>query len=136
MMTDHPCLDFITYICLKVVVSRDFLAFFSWIEPMINMLNWFFLKIRFRGDIHEISDSAQANTLQSQTLKKWIYMKNMLIFRKICGNLMLANTAQSFAGTDFFLYRPLIALIEIITFFKDMRIISIKHNVFVSFLKG
>ena len=41
----------------------------------------------------------------------------MLIFRKICGNLMLANTAQSFAGTDFFLCRPLIALIGLITFF-------------------
>ena len=27
----------------------------------------------------------------------------MLIFRKICGNPMLANTAWSFAGTNFFI---------------------------------
>ena len=35
--------------------------------PLTNMLKWFLLNIRFRGDIREISDSAQANTAQSQT---------------------------------------------------------------------
>ena len=34
------------------------------------MLKWFLLKICFRGNIRELSDSAQANTAQSQTLKK------------------------------------------------------------------
>ena len=38
--------------------------------PLLNRLKWFFLKIRFRGDICEISDSAQANTARSQTLRK------------------------------------------------------------------
>ena len=32
--------------------------------PLINRLKWRFLKIRFIGDIREISDSAQANTLR------------------------------------------------------------------------
>ena len=40
------------------------------------MLQWFLLKVRFRGDIRELSDSAQANTVRSKTLKKL----NMLIF--------------------------------------------------------
>ena len=35
--------------------------------PLINMLQKFLYKIRFRGDIREISDSAQAYTAQSQT---------------------------------------------------------------------
>ena len=33
--------------------------------PLINMLKWFLLKIRFRGDICEISDSLQTNTARS-----------------------------------------------------------------------
>ena len=59
--------------------------------PLINMLQWFLLKVRFRGDIRELSDTAQANTARSKTLKKL----NMLIFWKICGNPKLANTAWS-----------------------------------------
>ena len=34
--------------------------------PLINRLKWFSVKIRFRGDIHEISDSTQTNTARSQ----------------------------------------------------------------------
>ena len=34
------------------------------------MLKWFLLKIRFLGDIHKKSDSAQANTAWSQTLRR------------------------------------------------------------------
>ena len=34
--------------------------------PWINRLKWFCLKVRFRKDIREISDSAQGNTAQSQ----------------------------------------------------------------------
>ena len=59
--------------------------------PLINMLKWFLLKVRFCGDIRELSDSAQANTARRKTLKKL----NMLIFWKICGNPKLANTAWS-----------------------------------------
>ena len=53
-------------------VSLDFWHFL-WIEPiwaLINMLKWFVLKIRFCGDIREISDSVQANTVWSQTLRR------------------------------------------------------------------
>ena len=49
-----------------------FLAFFFYeTNPpklLINRLKWFCWKIRFRGDIHEISDSAQTNTVRSQTV--------------------------------------------------------------------
>ena len=38
--------------------------------PLINMLIGFLLKIRFHGYIREISDSAQANTVRSQILRK------------------------------------------------------------------
>ena len=38
--------------------------------PVINSLKWFCLKIRFREDICEISDSAPANTAQSRTLHR------------------------------------------------------------------
>ena len=34
------------------------------------MLKWFLLKVRFRGDIRELSDTAQANTARSKTLNK------------------------------------------------------------------
>ena len=37
-------------------------------EPLINRLKWFCRKIHFRGDICEISDSARANTVRSQTI--------------------------------------------------------------------
>ena len=40
----------------------------SW--PLKNRQKWFCLKIRFREDIREISDSAQANTVQSRTLRR------------------------------------------------------------------
>ena len=57
----------------KVAVLKDFLAFFRESNPsglLINRLQWFFLKIHFRGDNREISDSAQANTGRSQTLHR------------------------------------------------------------------
>ena len=38
--------------------------------PLINRLKWFLLQIRFRGDIREISDSAQVNIAWSKTLRR------------------------------------------------------------------
>ena len=51
-----------------MAVSRDLLAFFHKSNPsgpLVNMLKWFLIKIHFRGDIREISNSAQANTARS-----------------------------------------------------------------------
>ena len=48
--------------------------------PLINRLKWFCLKIRFRKDIREISDSAQANTARSQKLK-YLQIQNSLTLR-------------------------------------------------------
>ena len=57
---------------LKVAVSQDFLEIFSLlIEPIWSpdkQVTFFFF-IRCCGDILEISDSAQANTARSQTLR-------------------------------------------------------------------
>ena len=79
----------------------------------INRLNYFCYKIRFRGDIRKVSDSAQVHTAQvhtaqvhtaqvhtaqSQTLEECTIVHlyetrpHMLIFRKICGNPKLAYT--------------------------------------------
>ena len=58
----------------KVEVSQDFWHFLFHESnpsgPLINRLKWFSLKISFRGDIREISDSMQANTVKSQTLRR------------------------------------------------------------------
>ena len=91
---------------IKVVVSRDFWLFFMNPNPsglLINSLKCFFLNIRFRGDIRDICDSAQANTAQSPNIF-WvsIYRESvvhMLIFKKlfpICfENPKLTSTARS-----------------------------------------
>ena len=75
-------------------------------------------------------DSAQANIAQSQTFCKKEYLRNMLLFQQICGKPKLANTACSFAGTNFFNFKPLLALIEKINFFLCRVTISILPNVF------
>ena len=58
---------------VKVAGSHNFLPFFSWIEfiwtPDKQFKN-FFLKIRCRGDIRKICDSAQSNTAWRQTLRR------------------------------------------------------------------
>ena len=96
----------------KVAVSRDIFAFFiSLFQPIwapnkhakTGFLKNSFSRRYFKFD--EKFDSAQANTARSQTLKKIIILRSynpqMLIFRKICGNLELANTARSFAVINF-----------------------------------
>ena len=42
-------------------------CFLKWQCHEINKLKWFCWKIRFYGDIREISDSAQANNVRNQT---------------------------------------------------------------------
>ena len=59
-----------TLVLLKWQCHEIFGIFFMNRSHLINMLKWFLLKIRFRGDIREISDSTQANTARSRLLKK------------------------------------------------------------------
>ena len=65
------------YLCnsLNIIYSGSFTRFFCLFYELnlsgprpINRLTWFLFKIRFRRDIREISDSAQANTTRSWTL--------------------------------------------------------------------
>ena len=69
---------------LKVAVSGDFWHFlFHKSNPsglLINRFNKIILKIRFRGGIREISESSQANTVQSQTFCKVAVSRDFLAF--------------------------------------------------------
>ena len=59
-------------IVLKVAVSRDFWHFFLWNKPTWapdKQANMVLLKDSYHKDICEISGSAQANTVRSQTLR-------------------------------------------------------------------
>ena len=91
----------------KVAVSQDFLAFFLFHEsnpsgPLIHRLKWFPFKVRFRGYICKISDSAQANTARNQTLHRL----TLCVVRTISfENPKLANTAQN--ETIFFFFKNL-----------------------------
>ena len=81
----------------KGAVSRDFLSFFLFHEskpsgPGIYRLKWFCLEIRFREDICEICDSAQANTAQSRKFKclqiqNWLTLHGVKLFFSIFENL-------------------------------------------------
>ena len=78
-------------VVVQVAVSRDFLAFFYFIYPthlhglLENRLKLFLLNICFPGDIREISDSdsAQANTARSQTLRRLTLRIVKLLFKWI-----------------------------------------------------
>ena len=58
---------------LKWKCHEIFGTFSPWIKPtwgpLINRLKWFCWKIRFRGDIWEISDSVRTNTAQSKIFR-------------------------------------------------------------------
>ena len=71
--------------------------------PLINILKWFCLKFRFREDIREIIDSAQANTAQSRTPRR-------LTLRGVGLRAVLA--CEEFCREQFCLCRPLLALIK------------------------
>ena len=52
-------------------IFRQFFFFYKRTHrPLVTRLKCFVLKIRFRRDICEISDSAQTNTARSQTLRR------------------------------------------------------------------
>ena len=75
-----------TYVIISRV-TRTF-GFFFFPEanphrPLINRLKWFFKKIRFRGDICEISVSAQANTAQSFAGNNFVFAGLALPWRRI-----------------------------------------------------
>ena len=65
---------------LKWQCHKIILAFFLFREsnppkPLINRLKWFCWKVRFRGDIHEISDSTLTNTarkIKFAEVQKWL----------------------------------------------------------------
>ena len=62
---------------LKGAVSRDFWhSFISWIKPIRapdKQAKMVLLKIRFRGDIREKLDTAQANTAQSRGVRIFFF---------------------------------------------------------------
>ena len=90
--------------CKRIHIYRqtDCLAFFLYETnppgPLINRLKWFCWKICFRGDIREISDSAQANTARSQKIN----------FVKIsCDTLPLTHMYFFFSEGYYFMQRKL-----------------------------
>ena len=130
------------YLCnsLNIIYSGSFTRFFCLFYELnlsgprpINRLTWFLFKIRFRRDIREISDSAQANTTRSWTLCRLtlhrvdsvqaytarsetfffmnIYEKHDDFSKKLHKSKVGQHCAE-FCRQQFFLCRPLVALIK------------------------
>ena len=63
------------FIGRQVTVSQDFLAFFPMkltnLGPLINRLKWFCLKIRFLGDMREISYCAESDSVQANPARSF-----------------------------------------------------------------
>ena len=71
--------------------------------PLINRFKWFSLKIRFPWDIRERSDSAQANTAQSQKNK----FSNIKNWPTHCGVRLCSVTAACTESNNFFAFEHL-----------------------------
>ena len=63
-------------------------------SPLINRLKWFCWKVRFRGYIRKIRDSALTNTAGSQT-PRWLTLMRGVRKIKSAKNPKMTNTARS-----------------------------------------
>ena len=79
-------------------MSRDVLAFFSRIEPILapdKQVKMVSHKSRFRGDIRKISDSVHVNTAWSQTLRR-LTLRGV----RLCAGLHCEESISAQAKTE------------------------------------
>ena len=103
-------------------------------EPLKNWPKWFYLKIRFRGDIREIRGSTQANIARSQKIKLAV-IKNWQHFvesdsaqaNSVWSQILRRLTLRGVLPAS--LDRPLLALKENITFFVSAQANTVLRGV-------
>ena len=121
-----------------MAVSRDFFWHFFYETnppgPLKNWPKWFYLKIRFRGDIREIRGSTQANIARSQKIKLAV-IKNWQHFvesdsaqaNSVWSQILRRLTLRGVLPAS--LDRPLLALKENITFFVSAQANTVLRGV-------